>query len=122
MNKLVDLHRGRHKSTQDQPLTFADLETFRVTLVNDLLKGIKLIICDQPQGKPRKWLKSREVKTLLEISSGTLQTLRDKGMIPHCKIGGIFYYDPMEIDKEIEKRKSKGRNRHDQYPNGLTGA
>jgi hypothetical protein len=50
--------------------------------------------------KPSKrWLKSYEVRKLLNISAGTLQTLRNNQKIPFSKMGGMIYYDASEIDR-----------------------
>jgi hypothetical protein len=115
MNKVVELYPGRQKLIRNQLVTIADLQTFKTEFKEELLKEIKLIVVNQPSPPHKKWLKSSEVRSLLEISRGTLQTLRDNGTIPHCRIGNIFYYDPAEIDKEILKRKSQGRNRSNQF-------
>jgi hypothetical protein len=117
MNKLVDLYPNAQQSTRSQVVRVSDLEVLKKDIVEELLKGIKILITGQPQETKKKWLKSREVRSLLDISPGTLQTLRDKGTIPHCKVGGIFYYDPEEIDKEIQRRKSKGRNHPEYFEN-----
>jgi hypothetical protein len=45
----------------------------------------------------KQWLRSSEVRSLLKISSGTLQNLRIKGILPYEKIGGIFYYAYSDI-------------------------
>ena len=50
---------------------------------------------------PKKWLKSDEVKKLLKVSSGTLQTLRINKTLKYTKIGGIIYYDYEHIHKSM---------------------
>jgi len=99
----------------DRPVTLADLQAFQKSLKEQLLKEIKVILLDQPQPPPRKWLKNKAVAEMLGISAGTLQTLRDNGTIPHSRIGRNIYYDPRDIDKEIERRMSFGRSHMNQY-------
>ena len=41
----------------------------------------------------REWLKSADVQELLNISSGTLKTLREGGHIQFSKLGGSLYYN-----------------------------
>lgn len=53
-----------------------------------------------------RWLKSNDVKELLGISHGKLQDLRDRGLIPFTKLGGVIFYDR----KEIETMLLKGMN------------
>lgn len=50
----------------------------------------------------KRWLKSNEVRKLLDISAGKLQYLRDQKIIPFTKLGGITYYDYQEIIKLME--------------------
>jgi len=78
-----------------------DLEKFRVKLLTD----IKMML-DGPLGKPpKRWLKSHEVRELLKISSGTLHSLRCNGKIPFARIGGLIYYDAVEIDRVLRVQK-----------------
>lgn len=79
-------------------ITREDLNEFRSLLLNDL----KEIIQSNPQ-KTKQWLKSNEVRKLLNISSGTLQNLRINGTLSYTKIGGINYYKYDDIVKMLEK-------------------
>jgi helix-turn-helix protein len=95
-----------NKRSQFHPLeivTIRDLEAFKT----DLLLSIKALLNEAKEHRQKKWLKSYEVKKLLNISTGTLQTLRANGTIPFSKIGGIIYYDADEIDKMIEQQKRR---------------
>ncbi|MFI5137989.1 helix-turn-helix domain-containing protein [Mucilaginibacter sp.] len=74
-------------------------------LENNLLNAIKLI--NKPgQGEVKKWLKSVEVRKLLNISPGTLQNLRINGTLRYTKIGGIMYYKLEDINKILEGGQS----------------
>jgi len=74
-------------------------------LENNLLNAIKLI--NKPgQGEVKKWLKSVEVRKLLNISPGTLQNLRINGTLRYTKIGGIMYYKLEDIKKILEGGQS----------------
>jgi hypothetical protein len=119
MQKMEELLPGQSAVTRNRLVTLEDLREFQKELKTDLkielIMAFKAMIADQTQQPAKKWLKSWEVRKLLNLSPGTLQTLRDNGTIPFSKIGGIFYYDPTDIDKEIEKRKSLGRNRSGQF-------
>ncbi|MGJ1367903.1 helix-turn-helix domain-containing protein [Sphingobacterium spiritivorum] len=81
-------------------ITREDLNEFRTRLLDDLRELI--------QGKPtqnKKWLKSVEVRKLLNISSGTLQNLRINGTLSYTKVGGTMYYDHQDIDKLLNDNK-----------------
>jgi hypothetical protein len=70
-------------------------------LENNLLNAIKQII-KLGQCEAKKWLKSVEVRKLLNISPGTLQNLRINGTLRYTKIGGIMYYKLEDINKVLE--------------------
>jgi MerR family transcriptional regulator, repressor of the yfmOP operon len=48
-----------------------------------------------------KWLSSEEVCHLLMISKRTLQTYRDRGMLPFAQIGRKIYYKASDIDEYL---------------------
>jgi len=76
-----------------QLITKGDLAEFKNALITEL----KEIINHNPQ--PQKWIRSAEVKKIMNISSGTLQTLRINGTLPFTKIGSIHYYKYEEVLK-----------------------
>ena len=90
----------KNRMYREQLITMEDLNEFRRLLLNDL-KGII-------QSKPlqqKQWLKSNEVRKLLNISPGTLQNLRINGTLTYTKIGGIMYYDQTDIEKLLNGNK-----------------
>jgi hypothetical protein len=58
---------------------------------------------------PKRWLKSREVRKLLNISGGTLQTLRNTGQLPFKRVGGLMFYDAAEIGLTLTSLKKLTR-------------
>lgn len=87
-------------------LTKDDLAEFRILLLNDLKELFKT----EPQ-QHKQWLKSKEVRKLLNISPGTLQTLRINKILSYTKIGGILYYAYKDIEKILDENKvSSERN------------
>lgn len=79
-------------------LTKDDLYEFRDQLLNDF----KEILQSKPNQNPQRWLKSHEVKQLLNISSGTLQNLRVNGTLTYSKIGGTIFYQGADIERILE--------------------
>ena len=77
-----------------------DLNEFRTLLLSDL----NTMFNSKPQ-QQKQWLKSNEVRKLLNISSGTLQNLRVNGTLTYTKIGGILYYSSNDLEKVIETNK-----------------
>ena len=73
-----------------------------IDLKMQLVEEIKLLL--QPQKTMHKqWLRSAEVRKMLNISPGTLQNLRINGMLPFTKVGSIAYYEITDIEKMMQK-------------------
>ncbi|RPD39431.1 helix-turn-helix domain-containing protein [Chitinophaga barathri] len=70
-------------------ITQEDLQLFK----EELFSEIRDILSSQQQAPPKKWIKSYQVMEILGISSGTLQTMRNKGAIAFSKMGGLIFYD-----------------------------
>ena len=92
----------KNRMYREQIITREDLNEFRSLLLKDL----KEIIQSKPQ-QTKQWLKSNEVRKLLNISPGTLQNLRINGTLSYTKIGGIMYYDNTDIEKLLNGNKVK---------------
>ena len=74
-------------------LTKHDLQEFRTQLLSDLKRMFNLPV----QAPEKAWLKSADVRKLLQISPNTLQSLRVTGKLHPTKVGGILYYSREEI-------------------------
>jgi len=59
----------------------------------------------------KKWMKSIEVRHLLGVSHGKLQTMRNSGIIKFAKIGGSIYYDRQDIIEMFEQNRVKRKVR-----------
>lgn len=79
-------------------ITKEDLQQFKTELFTEL----KEIIGEKKETDSRQWLKSAEVRKMLNISAGTLQNLRINGTLPFRKIGGSMYYNRSVIEKIME--------------------
>lgn len=88
-----------------QLITADDLQEFKKQLVEELLTALK----PQVSLPGKKWMKSHEVRRLLKISPGTLQTLKSSGVIPYTKIGGVHFYDYEDIEKILASGKINKR-------------
>lgn len=79
-----------------------DFDQFKKELVDE----IRQIIQPDTQKKD-KWLRSSDVREMLNISDSTLQTFRINGTIPAYKLDSTWFYKYDEIVDALEK----GRNR-----------
>ncbi|MDY7396327.1 helix-turn-helix domain-containing protein [Aureibaculum sp. 2210JD6-5] len=83
-------------------ITTEELHEFKL----ELLDEIKILLKNNVQHQPKKWMKSAEVRKFLGISPGTLQNFRINGTIPFTRLGGVLYYDYEDISKTLEKNRS----------------
>ena len=73
-------------------LTREDLATFKAELLNDLQNLLSGKLSTQ-----KKWIKTKDVVKMLQISPGTLQNYRINGTINYSKIGNTIYYSLEDI-------------------------
>ena len=111
--KVVWMERGKDNRPErrislDQLITIEDLDRFKAELKNEILLGVKHLLQEHHPYPVKKWLKTSEVEKLLDLSPGTLQTLRGNGTLPHTKLGGTLYYSMEDINMELERRKRVG--------------
>jgi hypothetical protein len=91
------------KLLRNQLVILADLEDFK----KDLLLAIARLIEGKAAKSPKKWLKSYEVKSLLNISNGKLRAMRMNGTLPFTKIGNLIYYDFDDLTAQLSSRKNQ---------------
>lgn len=80
---------------RDQLVTIEDLEQFK----SELLEAFKVLLKNNDLQPGKKWLKTHEVRKMLNISAGKLLTLRINGTLPYTRIGGVIYYDQDDIQQ-----------------------
>jgi ribonucleotide reductase beta subunit family protein with ferritin-like domain len=83
--------------TTIEMITREDLKQFKSELLDEIKQIMK-----PGQGQSKQWLKSVDVRKMLNISPGTLQNLRINGTLRYTKIGGMMYYKLEDIDKVLE--------------------
>jgi hypothetical protein len=83
--------------TQIEFITSADLDRFKKELLEELKLTLSpTVVADRP------WLRSADVRRMLNISANTLQSFRIKGIIASTKVGGIWFYKRLDIIKVLE--------------------
>ncbi|MGN6602466.1 MAG: helix-turn-helix domain-containing protein [Ginsengibacter sp.] len=76
-------------------VTKEDLQDFKI----QLLKDIKELLKPGNVSARKPWLKNAEVRSILNISSNTLQRLRITGKLRSTKVGGINFYRMEDIER-----------------------
>ena len=80
-------------------ITQEDLKEFKTELLEDIKNLFNIKVSEQ-----KLWLRSSEVKELLKISSGTLQTLSITGTLSYTRVGGTLYYNYKDIEEMLKKK------------------
>lgn len=81
-------------------ITKEELKNLKTEMLNEIRQLIR-----PGQSENRLWLKSADVRKLLNISPGTLQNLRINGTLQYTKIGGMMYYKMEDITKLLEGKE-----------------
>lgn len=84
-------------------ITLEDLRSFK----EELLKELAVLISKHHRAPQREWLKSHEVRRLLTVSPNTLHAMRERGLLPYTKIGGVIYYKYDDVLKMLEQNNTK---------------
>ncbi len=87
-----------------QLVTLTDLEKFKEQILAEM-RRLHAGGCTQ---QSKQWLKSREVRKLLDVSPGKLHAMRVNCQLSFMRIGGVIYYDRADIDKMFENFKTAG--------------
>ncbi|KKX49189.1 helix-turn-helix domain-containing protein [Sphingobacterium sp. IITKGP-BTPF85] len=86
-------------------LTREDLATFKAELLNDLRNLLSGKLSTQ-----KKWIKTKDVVKMLQISPGTLQNYRINGTINYSKIGNTIYYSLEDIQLLLNNSSTKPKS------------
>lgn len=96
-------NKGDNRIYRHQLATVEDLQLLK----QEILGEIRSLFKSNNIQPVKKWLKSHEVRKILNISSGTLQALRVKGTLPYTRIGGVIYYEYGDIQSMLDTAKQK---------------
>lgn len=77
--------------------TLEDLERMKNEIIEALNEN-----SIQKKSLEKKWIRSKDARELLSISSAKLQDMRIKREIPYTAIGSIYYYPVIEIQNILD--------------------
>jgi hypothetical protein len=81
-------------------ITKGDLKILKEEIINEISSLL------QGKSDQKKWLKSADVRKMLNISPGTLQNHRVNGTLPFTKVGATIYYEYSDVIKVLTENKS----------------
>lgn len=85
---------------RDRLITLRDLREFKEEIILEIRK--KNSLTDR-----KKWLKTKDVRKLLGLSGGTLQSMRNKNEITFSRVGRNIYYLESDVHTMLENRSNK---------------
>ena len=84
-----------------QIVTWEDLQNFRIQLLNDIKE---ILSYDKQSGnEPIEFLKTSQVRKLLNCSNGKIQSLHITGKLRSKKVGGTLYYKQEDVKRILEQ-------------------
>jgi hypothetical protein len=95
---IPENNERRNWLNRDQLLTVGDLLDFKKELLEEIKQLTK-----RSDASEKRWVRSRDVRKILGISNGTLQTLRINGELSYSRLGTLTYYDYEDVLKRLEK-------------------
>lgn len=86
-----------------------EARTFEAMMVGfeTLAKEVEVLYQQNGDKGMQKWLDNQEVCELLKISKRTLQTYREKGLLPFSQVGHKMYYRPQDVEKVFKNLKTE---------------
>ncbi|MCX2680662.1 helix-turn-helix domain-containing protein [Galbibacter sp. EGI 63066] len=81
------------------------MQTFLITakqlnhFKQELIEEIKLLVKETRKSRESHWIRSAQVREILQISSSSLQKLRNNGSIPFTKVDGLIFYNRNHIEQ-----------------------
>lgn len=86
----IDQKKEEKMEREDRVITYRDLVVTRELLLAEIRQLSK-------EQTTKKWLKSKDVRKILGISAGKLQTMRNNNEIPFTKIGASIFYKEEDV-------------------------
>ena len=88
-----------------EPLTKEDLRQFKMVLLNDIEKMLDEKMKPASTDINPEWIKSKAVRSFLNVSPATLQNIRITGKVRFKKVLGSYYYNCEDLKKMFENEK-----------------
>ncbi|KVV14601.1 hypothetical protein [Flavobacterium sp. TAB 87] len=85
-------------------ITKEDLIQFGLHLRNDIYNVLTSKSRETDLFSP-KWLKSRAVRKMMDMSAGSIQNLRVTGKVRYKKVLGSYYYNKKDLEKLFKNAK-----------------
>ncbi|WET69047.1 helix-turn-helix domain-containing protein [Sphingobacterium sp.] len=81
----------------EEGVTKDDLRQFRLLIIGDIRELLEERKVGSDSSEKEEWLRSKEIRRILNISAGTLQNLRIQEKVRYRKIMGSYYYNRFDL-------------------------
>lgn len=78
-------------------MTIEVLSRNDISMLEEKVDRILTLLKGKVNSDNTEWLRTSDVKKMLNISDATLKNYRDKGVLGFSKIGGTYYYSIKNI-------------------------
>jgi len=82
------------------------LQTLSIDL-QEIKTSLQLLTENQSKDLQKEWFDGQDVMLALKISSRTLQTMRNNGLLPYSQVRGKFYYKVSDLEGLLKSNYSK---------------
>lgn len=86
-------------------ITKDDLRQFGLLMTNTIRNAVAEAFNAENIDRESEWLKSKAVRRMLDISAGSVQTLRTSQKVRFKKVLGSYYYNREDIQKLFKDEK-----------------
>ncbi len=75
---------------------------------NEIIREISKLLKGNTSAEMKTWLRTRDVCELLNLSTSSLQNLRNAGKIPYKKLNGTLLYRREDIEAMLDSLSNEG--------------
>lgn len=93
---MIDLALIKELEIMEQ-VTKDDLRQLRLLIINDIRNLLQGKQVNQKNETESDWVRSKEIRSMMNVSYATLQNLRIQGKIRFRKVMGSYYYSKKDM-------------------------
>ena len=93
---MIDLALIKELEIMEQ-VTKDDLRQLRLLIINDIRNLLRGKQVNQKNETESDWVRSKEIRSMMNVSYATLQNLRIQGKIRFRKVMGSYYYSKNDM-------------------------
>lgn len=86
--------------------TKQDVEELK-NFLTEILKSVKMMPVDNVKSHPVKYIRTKQAKELLQVSTNKLKDMRLKNEVTWSYIGSLYYYDYESIIQTLDNNAIK---------------